>query len=51
MIVFIYAGMWALAPKDCITLAPHHFWLCTALVCVSYASLILRACCTSPCST
>ena len=42
MIVFIYAGMWALAPRDCMDKAPHHFWLCTVLVCVSYASLIVR---------
>ena len=34
--------MWALAPRNCTALAPHHFWLCTGLVLLSYASLLLR---------
>ena len=42
MIALIYAGMWALVPRDCLTLAPHHFWVSTCLVCLSYASLLLR---------
>ena len=44
MIALIYGGMWALAPRDCLASAPHLFYVSSALVLVSYASLLLRGC-------
>ena len=42
MIALIYAGMWALAPRDCLVTAPHQFVVCTAFVVLSYLALLLR---------
>ena len=42
MIALIYAGMWSLAPRDCLLSAPHQFVLATVLVVMQYASLLLR---------
>ena len=42
MIALIYAGMWSLAPRDCLDTAPHQFTVCTAFVALSYTALAVR---------